>query len=147
MGNDGVSRNIICNTLEKLGYSRVINYATKKSDDTDLNNKDYMFVSEDDFFRMSDKNMLINWTENNGCFYGLARPIGSKNNVTEVDTVEELNTIKKMYGKQAIAVCIGSAEKLAGAEIDFKVKFEGAETTTANILKYLHERQLRDEKM
>lgn len=112
MGKRGTRKSQIEGKLEKFGYNRIISYTTRQPEDGEVNNVDYHFVSKEDFFTLVKKEIIMEWAEYDGDFYGSPHPIGSINNVVVVEP-EGYQAIKNVYGQQVIGVYIDSEESLS----------------------------------
>lgn len=127
-GRSASGKDRIAQQLELFGYNVIVSYTTKEPGIGEVNGRDYHFVTKKDFKRIVDKQMVMEWAEYDGNYYGSPRPIGSINNVVVVEP-DGYESIKKLYGKQAIGVYIDVDDKTAeeralkrGREPEDKIK-------------------------
>jgi guanylate kinase len=103
-------------TLEKmlldseLGLIKSVSVTTRKPRPSEKDNKDYIFLSKDEFFEQRDKGMFLEWAEVFGNFYGTpkAKVINTieegKNVVLSID-VQGAQQVKKIF-PEAILIFI-----------------------------------------
>lgn len=119
MGRSGKSKMDVRDNIEKLGYNRVVTYKTGKLEDGEINGKDYHLVSEEDFFKLVDKDIIADWVEYEGEYYGYPHPIGSRNNVILIEP-NGYKRMREIYGKQAIGVYLDSGIDIYAKKIQRK---------------------------
>lgn len=137
LGRSASGKSAIESRLASLGYNKIITYTSRKPRGKEQNGKEYHFVSEEDFKRLIDKGILMEYSIYNGNYYGSPRPIGSINNVIVVDTEGYLK-IKELYGKQAIGVYVDTPNDV----IHDRVKLRG-DTSEED----MHKRELEDDRI
>ena len=73
-GPSGVGKNTIINTLsEKLDFKFSVSHTTRPKRKSEVNGKDYHFVTEEEFQLMINNNELIEFEEYGGFTYGTSR--------------------------------------------------------------------------
>lgn len=73
-GPSGVGKNTIINALsEKLDFKFSVSHTTRPKRKTEVNGKDYHFVTEEEFQLMINNNELIEFEEYGGFTYGTSR--------------------------------------------------------------------------
>ena len=73
-GPSGVGKNTIINALsEKLDFKFSVSYTTRPKRKSEVNGKDYHFVTEEEFQLMINNNELIEFEEYGGFTYGTSR--------------------------------------------------------------------------
>lgn len=73
-GPSGVGKNTIINALsEKLDFKFSVSHTTRPKRETEVNGKDYHFVTEEEFQLMINNNELIEFEEYGGFTYGTSR--------------------------------------------------------------------------
>lgn len=112
MGRSGSGKSLIEDKIAKLGYNRSISYTTKEQGVGEVNGEHYHFVSKEDFFKLVDKNIIMEYAEYAGNFYGSPHPIGTINNVLVVEP-NGYESIKKIYGRQVVGVYIDVPAEVA----------------------------------
>lgn len=103
LGYSGSGKSTVEHRLEQIGYNRIISYTTRKMRGNEQDGREYHFVTPKQFQSLIDKDILMEYAEYNGNYYGAPRPVGSINNVIVVES-DGYKKIKQLYGKQAIGV-------------------------------------------
>lgn len=103
IGRSGCGKSEVEAKLAKLGYNRSISYTTKKPGKGEVNGVHYHFVTEEDFLKLVEKNIIMEHTEYVGNYYGSPHPIGTINNVLVVEP-SGYESIRNIYGKQVVGV-------------------------------------------
>jgi guanylate kinase len=71
----GAGKTTLCDTLRKnfenLEYS--VSYTTRKPRPDETNGIDYFFITEEEFKKMIDENIFIEWAKVHGNYYGTSR--------------------------------------------------------------------------
>lgn len=116
MGNSLELRGDIASRLEKLGYKKIIPYTTRKPKESEINGAEYHFISKDNFNKLINKGIIMEWSECNDQLYGSPHPIGSINNIAIVDK-RGYEIIKSIYSKQVIGVYIEDLRGLYGGNV------------------------------
>jgi len=127
MGKSGCGKSSIENRLEKLGYNRIVSYTTRNIREGEQNDREYHFVSKDQFKHLIEKDILMEYAEYAGNYYGAPRPIGSINNVIVVES-DGFRSIKQIYGKQAIGVYIDVSNEIAEKRRNKRSKLDKTDT-------------------
>ena len=138
MGRSGSGKSSIRDSLSRMGYYRLISYTTRGPEDGEVHGRDYHFVNKNEFIGLLHKDIIMEWTEYNGSFYGAPHPIGSMNNVVIMEP-EGYRTIKERYGKQVIGVYVEVPTDLVGARSEEMVGRQGKELETG-----IEERRITD---
>ena len=103
MGKQGAGKTTIEGIFEKLGYTRIISYTTRKPRDKETNGLDYNFVTDEQFMTLVEKGIIMEWAEHSGNKYGSPRPFGSSRYVIVVE-LDGFKKIKEIFGEQAIGI-------------------------------------------
>lgn len=111
MGKSGSGKSTIESKLEQLGYNRIISYTTRSPRGNEQSGKEYYFVTEEQFDRLIDRNILMESATYNGHRYGAPKPVGASNNVIVVEA-DGFRKIKQLYGKQAIGIYIDVSDDI-----------------------------------
>ena len=73
-GPSGVGKNTIINALsKKLDFNFSVSYTTRPKRVSEVNGKDYYFISNEEFQNMINNNELVEFEEYGGFAYGTSR--------------------------------------------------------------------------
>lgn len=120
LGRSGTGKSTVEKKLSQLGYNRIISYTSRQPRGNEENGREYHFVSRNEFEGLIKKNILMEYTEYNGNYYGAPKPVGSINSVIVVER-QGFQKIKEIYGKQAIGVFIDITDE----ELMNRIKHRG----------------------
>lgn len=87
--------------LSNFGYTKAVKYTTEQQED----NKGIKHVSKEEFKSLIDNNVLMEYTEENGEYYGTPHPIGVSNYVATVG-YDGYRHIKEIYKDQVTGVYV-----------------------------------------
>ena len=103
LGKSGSGKSTLEAALEKVGYNRMISYTTRDMREGEQNHREYHFINREQFQKLVDNGVIIEYAEYNGNLYGSARPIGTSKNVIVVEP-DGLHKLKELYGNQVISI-------------------------------------------
>lgn len=112
LGRSGAGKTLISNELEKLKYKKMVSYTTRLPREGEVHGKDYYFITKEVFDNLIKKNIIIEWSEYNGNYYGLSHPVGSTHYVAVVE-LRGFKRLKEIYGNQVIGIYIDVPKKVA----------------------------------
>lgn len=72
IGESGSGKTTLEKELEKLGYSRIISYTTRKPRAHEIDGVHYHFVTAEEFANLKEKGFFAEVVEYNGNYYGTA---------------------------------------------------------------------------
>lgn len=137
MGKSGTGKSQLEKALCGFGYTRGISYTTKKPGVGEVNNVDYHFVTKEEFKRLIEKNIVMEYTVYAGEYYGTPHPIGVTNYVVVVEP-HGYEAIKAIYKNQVTGVYIDTPEQ----EIKRRVAERGRDDIDT-----IHQREEEDSKL
>lgn len=70
-GGGGSGKDYLRSKFESKGYRFGIHYTTRPKRDGEEEGKDYFYITRNDFEHLIDSNLLIEYSEHNGWYYGL----------------------------------------------------------------------------
>lgn len=117
LGKSGSGKSTIESKLESLGYNRIVSYTTRKPRGNEVNGREYHFITDKQFSRLIEKNILMEHATYNGNMYGAPRPVGAVNYVIVVEA-DGYRKIKQMYGSQAIGVYVSVPDDIIEERIN-----------------------------
>lgn len=120
LGRSGSGKSSIERKLESIGYNRLISYTTRGPRGQERNGVDYHFVTREEFESLIENDILMEYAEYNGNYYGSPKPVGSINNVIVVEA-RGYEKIKQLYGEQAVGVYVDTPMNV----IDKRIKDRG----------------------
>ena len=103
MGKSGSGKSTLEKAFEAFGFNRIISYTTRDIRDGEQNHREYHFVSREQFEGLIKSNILAEYAEYNGNFYGAPKPVGYERNVIVVES-DGLRKLKQLYGDQVVGV-------------------------------------------
>ena len=111
-GPSGAGKSTLCLEVTKL-FSDVkvsISHTTRSPRVGEIDGKDYYFVTPEEFQHMRDKQLLVEWAEVHGNFYGtgkefLERTVKEGNHILLDIDVQGARSIRKLY-PEAISIFI-----------------------------------------
>lgn len=71
-GTGGSGKDYLRKKFESKGYSFGIHYTTRPIRNNEVDGVDYFYITRNDFEHLIDANLLIEYTEHNGWYYGLS---------------------------------------------------------------------------
>ena len=113
-GPSGSGKTTLCNELlrkEHLGVVRSVSFTTRALRKGEKNEKDYIFVSKDDFLRQVRRGEFLEWQETFGNLYGtpkrfIERSFRRHKDVLLCIDVKGALEIKKKFSKQAVFIFV-----------------------------------------
>lgn len=105
MGRSGGGKSTTEKQLEIMGYHRIVSYTDRAKRGNEENHREYNFVTEDEFDKLIEHDMLVEWALYNNHRYGSPKAIGYDRYVIVVETDGYLK-LKEIYGDQVIGVYI-----------------------------------------
>ena len=142
LGKSGSGKSTIESKLESLGYNRIVSYTTRKPRGNEVNGREYHFITEKQFNKLLEKNILMEHATYNGNMYGAPRPVGAVNYVIVVEA-DGFKKIRQLYGSQAIGVYVDVPDDVIEeritsrgdtTDVDFKNRKEQDKTKFSNII-------------
>lgn len=109
LGKSGSGKSTLEKALENIGFNRMISYTTRDIRENEENHREYHFVSKEQFEKLIQSGILIEWAEYNGKMYGSAKPVGSDKNVIVVEP-DGMTKLKELYGRQVISVYLDTPD-------------------------------------
>lgn len=128
MGRSGCGKSTNEKLLEELGYSRIISYTTRPMRAGEENHREYHFVSREEFENLVKNDMLVEWAEYNGNYYGAPKPVGSDKYVAVLET-DGFKQFKDMYGCQVFGVYLKTSNEAISERLQQR------NNTSENIIK------------
>jgi len=90
-------------TLEKMGFKRLISYTTKTPRLGEVDGVDYRFVTHEQFQELMKNEVLVEWAQHAGKYYGSPIPVGGDKFVVVVNP-EGYRQFKEVYKDQVFGV-------------------------------------------
>ena len=117
LGKSGSGKSTLERAFENIGFNRMISYTTRNMREHEQNHREYHFVSREQFEKLIQSGILIEWAEYNGNMYGSAKPVGSDKNVIVVEP-NGMNKLKELYGRQVVSVYLDTPESEIQKRLD-----------------------------
>ena len=111
LGKSGCGKSTTEASLEKIGYNRIISYTTRKIRDGEVNHREYHFINENQFQKLIDMGIMVEWATYNGNLYGSPKPVGNEKNVIVVEP-DGLAKLVELYGRQVVSVYIDTPNEV-----------------------------------
>jgi guanylate kinase len=109
MGGTKSGKSTVEKALSSLGFKASVSYTTRGINTAghkgEINGVDYNFVTKEQFKQLISKNMLIEYTEVYGNYYGTPKFYGSTRYVAVVE-LEGYRAIKNLYKGQVLGVLL-----------------------------------------
>jgi len=112
MGRSGSGKSKVESALEKFGYKRSISYTTREPRENEQNGVDYYFVTKEKFLDLVEKDIIIEYEEHYGNYYGTQAPFGAMQYVGVLG-LGGIRALKERYGKQIISIYLECDESVA----------------------------------
>lgn len=107
MGRNNSGKSTVEQYLEKMGFKRSVSYTTRepqvRNGVLETNGKEYVFVSEQKFFELYDKGIIIEYEKYNNNYYGTPVPHGASRYVAVV-CLGGYRALRNKFGDQVIGV-------------------------------------------
>lgn len=152
LGKTCAGKTTLERTLEQVGFKRLISYTTKNPRAGELDGVDYRFVTHDQFQELMKNDLLVEWAQHCGKYYGSPIPVGSELFVAVVNP-EGYRQFKEIYKNQVVGVYLNVTEEDAKARneqttekrldmerrlLEEKEQFRGIENKVDIVLKAGH---------
>lgn len=109
IGKSGSSKYEIESIFEKAGFNRIISYTTRDIKIGEEQGKNYHFITEEQFDKLIERDILVEYTTYNNKRYGAPKPVGFEKYVIVVETTG-YEKLKQLYSNQVYGVYVETSE-------------------------------------
>lgn len=103
LGKTCAGKTTLERTLERVGFKRLISYTTKTPRVGEVDGVDYRFVTHEQFQDLIRHDVLVEWAQHAGKYYGSPIPVGSELFVAVVNP-EGYRQFKELYKQQVVGI-------------------------------------------